>query len=209
MNEERGKKERKPDKNGIFVKGGKCSSHKRLIGKYSSDAIVGLFSKTVQENLEGIGYCRPNKIYNCDVCTFVDPSDTVQEKRKLPPKNPQYWLDKRANRKTGYPIATIAYYGADDKFASKVVVGIVLSEKDNDVAFMEKWFGTTTDVRSDREITGQIVKFLEQHEVHRVVMVDRIIGCPHEEGIDYPEGETCPQCPFWANRDRWTGERIN
>jgi hypothetical protein len=127
----------------------------------------------------------------------------------LTPNNAQYWLEKRSRRKTGYPIATIAYYGADDKFASKVVIGIVLSEKDDNVAFMEKWFGTNVDVRIDTEIKVKIVNFLEQHDVHRVVMVDRIFGCPHEEGIDYPVGEKCPHCPFWANRDRWTGETIN
>ena len=127
----------------------------------------------------------------------------------MTPSNPQYWLEKKSHRKAGYPIATIAYYGVDDKFASKVVVGIVLSEKDDDVAFMEKWFGTNTDVRYDTEIKVKIVNFLEQHNVYRVVMVDRIFGCPHEEGIDYPEDEKCPHCPFWANRDRWTGETIN
>jgi len=47
--------------------------------------------------------------------------------------------------------------------------------------------------------------FLAEHGVLSVAMVDRIIGCPHQEGIDY-EGPICPQCPFWANRDRWTGE---
>jgi hypothetical protein len=41
-----------------------------------------------------------------------------------------------------------------------------------------------------------------------VTMTDRIIGCPHEEGIDYPEGECYPLCPFWAGRDRWTGELL-
>jgi hypothetical protein len=89
------------------------------------------------------------------------------------------------------------------------VVGILLSEKDEDVAFMEKWFRTDQDVRFDPEIKAQIVDFLGKHDVHRVVLVDRIIGCPHEEGIDYPKGETCPRCPFWANRDRWTGEIID
>lgn len=39
-------------------------------------------------------------------------------------------------------------------------------------------------------------------------MVDKIIGCPHEEGKDYPMGKKCPQCPFWVNRDRWTVEII-
>jgi Protein of unknown function (DUF1186) len=38
---------------------------------------------------------------------------------------------------------------------------------------------------------------------------DRIIGCPHEEGIDYPLGRACPQCPFWAGIDRFTQEPIS
>ena len=42
-----------------------------------------------------------------------------------PTPNPQYWLNKKAHRKTGFPLATIAYYGPDDTFASKVVVGII------------------------------------------------------------------------------------
>ena len=127
----------------------------------------------------------------------------------MPADKSRYWLEKKARRKTGYPVGTIAFYGADDQFASKVVVGIMLSEKDSEVSFLEKWWGTTIDVRFDPEILQNITKFLEEHQVDRVVMLDRIIGCPHEEGIDYPEGEKCPQCPFWASRDRWTGETIN
>jgi hypothetical protein len=69
----------------------------------------------------------------------------------MAPNNAQYWLEKRSRRKTGYPIGTIAFYGEDDSFASKVVVGIVLSEKNHDVAFMEKWFGTEIDVRQPNE----------------------------------------------------------
>lgn len=127
----------------------------------------------------------------------------------MAPSNPQYWLEKRLRRKTGYPIGTIAFYGPDDKFASKVVVGIVLSEKDDEVDFIEKWFGEKTDVRFDADIQTQIVEFLDHHDVRRVAMMDKIIGCPHEEGIDYPEGEQCPHCSFWTNKDRWTGETIN
>jgi hypothetical protein len=127
----------------------------------------------------------------------------------LSPNNPKYWLNKKAQRKTGYPIATLAYYGPDDTFASKVVVGIVLSEKEADPAFLQKWFALDTDARLDLEIIRQILEFIDEHNVERVVTVDRIIGCPHEEGIDYPEGQTCPRCPFWAHRDRWTGEMIN
>jgi hypothetical protein len=122
--------------------------------------------------------------------------------------NPRYWLERRAQRKTGYPLATLAYYGPDNTRASKAVVGIVLSEQASDVARLQKWWSDTTDIRTDPDILQQILTFLDQQHVQRVVMVDRIIGCPHEEGSDYPEGETCPQCPYWANRDRWTGERL-
>ncbi len=126
----------------------------------------------------------------------------------FPISNPTYWIQKKAKRKTGYPIATIAYYGPNDRFASKVVVGIILSEKDTDPALIEKWFSENQDVRHDVVINNQILHFIEKHKVARVAMVDRIIGCPHEEGIDYPLDEKCPRCPFWANRDRWTGEII-
>jgi hypothetical protein len=122
--------------------------------------------------------------------------------------NPRYWLERRAQRKTGYPLATLAYYGPDNTHASKAVVGIVLSEQAPDVARLQKWWSDATDIRTDPEILQQILTFLDQQHVQRIVMVDRIIGCPHEEGSDYPEGETCPQCPYWANRDRWTGERL-
>ncbi len=74
--------------------------------------------------------------------------------------------------------------------------------------FLERWFSDEIDIRLDHSINQQIVEFIKSHKVQTVVTPDRIIGCPHEEGIDYPEGESCPQCPFWADRDRWTGELI-
>ena len=106
------------------------------------------------------------------------------------------------------PLATIAYYGPDDKFASKVVVGIILQEGD-EPAFLERWFSDGADLRSDPAIAQRILDFIQEHHVERVAMLDRIFGCPHEEGVDYPEGESCPECPFWANRDRWTGKPIS
>jgi hypothetical protein len=64
-------------------------------------------------------------------------------------------------------------------------------------------------VRDDVEINTAIVSFVEQNQVKTVIVADRIIGCPHEEGTDYPAGEVCPRCPFWANRDRWTGQVVS
>jgi hypothetical protein len=119
-----------------------------------------------------------------------------------------YWIQKKARRGfRGYPLATIAYYGPDDKRASKVVVGIV--SKEDELAFMEKWFSEESDVRQSHLINQQIVEFLDKHHVESVALADRIIGCPHEEGIDYPEGGVCPHCPFWAGKDRWTGLPVN
>ena len=107
----------------------------------------------------------------------------------------------------GYPIATIAYYGPDDQRASKVAVGIVMTE--DEAPLMQRWFSENGDVRGDPGITVEIVKFIQQHAARSVVMTDRIMGCPHEEGIDYPEGEKCPACPFWATRDRFTGKVLH
>ena len=107
----------------------------------------------------------------------------------------------------GYPVATLAYYGPDDRRASKVVLGVVQAEG-SEPEPMQKWYSESSDVRNDDSIMESISSFLRMHAVKSVVAVDRIIGCPHEEGIDYPEGGKCPACPFWANRDRLSGEVI-
>jgi hypothetical protein len=120
----------------------------------------------------------------------------------------KYELEKLAKRKTGYPVATIAFYGPDDRFASKVAVGILRSEEETEASNLHRWFANEQDVRLDITIIKEILEYIEPFHPRRVAMVDRIIGCPHEEGIDYPTGEKCPQCPFWANRDRWTGEIV-
>lgn len=115
-------------------------------------------------------------------------------------------LEKRSRRGfRGYPVATVAFYGPDDQRATKVAVGIVRAEG-ADADPLERWTSVETDARSDVAIARQIGDFIETHAAKSVVLVDRILGCPHEEGIDYPEGAACPRCPFWANRDRWSGE---
>jgi hypothetical protein len=117
-------------------------------------------------------------------------------------------LEKKAKRGLrGYPLATVAYYGRDASRASKVAVGIVLGDSD-DVADLRKWSSETADLRYDHAATNEILAFMEAEAVKSVVLSPGIIGCPHEEGIDYPEGEVCPDCPYWATRDRWTGEEL-
>lgn len=107
----------------------------------------------------------------------------------------------------GFPIATLAYYGPDNSRASKVAVGIVLQEGSEPI--MSRFYSEHEDVRHDPDIAGQILDLLRSHAVKSVVASQSLMGCPHEEGVDYPEGESCPQCPYWAGRDRFSGERIH
>ncbi len=108
----------------------------------------------------------------------------------------------------GYPAATVAFYGPTADVATKVAVGIVLAEgAEPDI--LERWHSEEGDVRSDSAIREEIEDFIGGHGVKSVVMTDRLIGCPHEEGTDYPEGQSCPECPYWAGRDRWKGHRIH
>ena len=117
-------------------------------------------------------------------------------------------LGKKAKKGfRGFPVATIALYGPTDKRATKLVVGIVLRE-DAEPDIMRKWY-STDDIRKDLDLYEEVLEFIKSNEVKSVVMVDRIIGCPHEEGIDYPEGESCPECPFWHGRDRFSGEYVH
>ncbi len=104
-------------------------------------------------------------------------------------------------------MATIAIYGPDADFASKVAVGIISSEA-AEAHPLERWHSDEIDIRRDVAVGEEIVAFVRRHGARSVVMSDRIMGCPHEEGIDYPVGQVCPQCPFWADRDRFTGETV-
>ena len=119
------------------------------------------------------------------------------------------WLAKNARRGfRGYPIATVALYGPTADLATKIAVSVIPDErKPPDV--LERWFSEDIDVRRDPVVGEQIQAFLRQHKARSVVVIDRVIGCPHEEGIDYPEGHSCPHCPYWAVRDRFTHERIH
>ena len=118
-------------------------------------------------------------------------------------------LGKRARKGfRGFPVATIALYGPDDTRATKLTVGIVPAEN-AEVADLRRWFSEGIDVRNDAAVAEEVLAFIEATGSRSVVMTDWIIGCPHEEGLDYAQGDVCPACPYWAHRDRWTGETIH
>ena len=43
---------------------------------------------------------------------------------------------------------------------------------------MKKWF-SESDVRKTEKIFGEVLAFIEEHEVKSIGMVEEIIGCPH------------------------------
>ena len=101
----------------------------------------------------------------------------------------------------GFPRATLAFYGPDDKHASKAVLGIFL--RDGYEGIIHRYFSDDADARYEIDIQENILARLREHGVHSLIMMEKIFGCPHEEGIDYPQGASCPQCPFWKDRDRF------
>ena len=116
------------------------------------------------------------------------------------------WLKKRTERgMRGYPVGTMAFYGPTDSLATKLAVGVIEME-DGEADHLERWFSEETDIREDVEVFDNAIEFLRKHGVRSVVLADRIMGCPHEEGVHYTYGEECPECTFWAGRDRFTGE---
>ena len=103
---------------------------------------------------------------------------------------------KRQRQK--YPIGTVALYGPNDKITTKIIAGMITSPTAEPI--MMRWVATdvTTNPKVQREIKG----FFEKHGVKSVAKSDGNMGCPHEEGEDFPVGEDCPFCPFWAGKQR-------
>ena len=118
-------------------------------------------------------------------------------------KQAKKYLHKKIRKgKEGYPIATVAYYGPNAGIATKAVVGIILDESE-EVAHMEKWI-SSMDIRKIDFVHLEMVEFIKRFKVKFIYALgEHILGCPHEEGIDHKEGEQCPDCPYWHDKDRW------
>jgi hypothetical protein len=99
-------------------------------------------------------------------------------------------------RPAEYPMGTMALYGPDDKTTTKIAAGVFKGPKSKGI--IRRW--VATDVMTNPRIQQQIKDFFEQHGVKSVSMSDGNMGCPHEEGEDFPVGEDCPFCPFWAGK---------
>jgi hypothetical protein len=98
--------------------------------------------------------------------------------------------------KAKYPIGTVALYGPNDQITTKIVAGVI--ERDGAEPILERWMGT--NIKDSPKVKRQMQEFFKKHEVKSVAMSDGNMGCPHEEGPDFPHGEDCPFCPFWKGK---------
>ena len=78
----------------------------------------------------------------------------------------------------GFPRATLAFYGPDDKKATKAVLGIFLREGDEPT--LHRYFSEDKDVRFTVAVQQSIVAQLNQHAIKSLIMLEKIFGCPHE-----------------------------
>jgi len=95
-----------------------------------------------------------------------------------------------------YPIGTVALYGPDDKTTTKIAAGVILH--DGAEPILKRW--VATDVTTNPKVQQELKDFFLQHGVRQVAMTEGNMGCPHEEGEDFPHGEDCPFCPFWKGK---------
>lgn len=105
-----------------------------------------------------------------------------------------------------YPLASVLCYGPNHKIASKLVASIFQRPGQTKPVAVEQWFREGQDIRQDPVIAEAVKDFIARHQAAETISDGRVLGCPHEEGIDYPAGEECPRCPFWANLNRFTLE---
>jgi hypothetical protein len=100
------------------------------------------------------------------------------------------WIAKKAKLGVrSFPVGTIAFYGPDNRHEGG---GGYHPAPQSETTALRRWFVETGDVRKSDTIFAEITTFLREHGVHSVAMADGILGCPHEEGIDYPKAALAP-----------------
>ena len=95
-----------------------------------------------------------------------------------------------------FPIGTVACYGPDEKRTTKIAAAVIPHEGAEPV--LKRW--VATDVTTNPKVQQELKDFFLQHGVQQVAMSQGNLGCPHEEGEDFPVGEDCPFCPFWKGK---------
>src|SRR5687768_10977572 len=93
---------------------------------------------------------------------------------------------------TRFPLGTLLSYGPTAARATKFVAAVIPHEG-AEPSVLRRWYAREGDIRNDQKVTQEIAEFFKTHVVRQTIVSDRITGCPHEEGIDYPLGAVCPE----------------
>ncbi len=94
------------------------------------------------------------------------------------------WIQKRQRKPTReFPLATMVFYGPDDQRATKLAIAIIENDGE-EPGVLDRWMSDKGDIRHDNQVRMETVEWLKAHAVQRVLVVDRILGCPHEDRSD-------------------------
>jgi hypothetical protein len=105
-------------------------------------------------------------------------------------------LQGKPKKRPEYPIGTVALYGPVDRTTTKIAAGVITSPTAEPI--VRRW--VATDVTTSPKVQREMEEFFAGHGVRSVAVSEGNMGCPHEEGEDFPEGTDCPFCPFWAGK---------
>jgi len=94
-----------------------------------------------------------------------------------------------------YPIGTLAYYGPNNQICTRIIASVVNAPN----AKPQFRYWQEPDVCTSPQVAAEIGEFFKLNSIQDVVMTEGVIGCPHDEGIDYPEDGICPDCLYWHN----------
>ena len=95
-----------------------------------------------------------------------------------------------------FPLGTVVLYGPDDRKTTKIAAAVI--KRQGAEPIMKRWMGSK--VKDDPKVRRELETFFKQHGAKSVVATDRNMGCPHEEGEDFPVGGDCPFCPYWRGK---------
>lgn len=104
--------------------------------------------------------------------------------------------EEEPERPPQFPVGTVALYGPDDKTTTKIVAGVIPYEGARPI--LKRW--VATNVMENPKVQREMDRFFKKHGIETVGMSDGNMGCPHEEGEDFPVGGDCPFCPWWKGK---------
>lgn len=107
-------------------------------------------------------------------------------------------LRKVLNEKSSYPLGTLMYFGPDNVTITKIVAVVISAKNASPIA--KSW--SSSKVSSDPKVAAEIGQFYLKNKVADVIMTDGVLGCPHDEGVDFPIGGQCPQCKYWETKPK-------